>query len=122
MTAEADYKELIGCRVGNYVIDDYIEAGGQAVVYTAHIPQYLGKYALKIFGLKQSDPRSLDVGENEAKKLASVRHTSVVRFYMLDVAELDFKGTTRPVLYLPMNYPKGNSARNPPLKGRHWSF
>lgn len=117
MMAEDNYRDLIGYRVGDYVIDDYLEAGGQAVVYTAHHYQFKRAYALKIFGLMQSGPEGLEIGLNEAKKLASVRHNAVVTFFPPGVDEVEIEGVTHRVLYLPMDYAdRGNCDKNPPFK------
>jgi serine/threonine protein kinase len=122
MTDKDDYKELIGYRVGDYVIDTFIAAGGQAAVYTAHLPQFQRTYALKIFGLTQSDPTALNVGLNEAKKLAAVDHPAVVTFYAPNVDEVQFEGNTCRVLYLPMDYALlGSCVKNPPFKDRYLS-
>ncbi len=117
MTGEDEYRKLIGYRVGDYVIDNYLEAGGQAVVYTAHHYQFKRTYALKIFGLMQSGPEGLEVGLNEAKKLASVDHPAVVTFYAPGVDEVEFEGDTHQILYLPMDYAnRGNCDKDPPFK------
>jgi serine/threonine-protein kinase len=117
------YLDLIGYRLGDYVIEDYIDAGGQAVVYKAHLTDYpQRKRALKIFGLLQFGSSGLRVGLKEAKKLAAVDHPAVVRFYPPDVADVDFQGATRRILYLPMDYAnQGSCDKNPPFKDRHLS-
>ncbi len=117
------YKELIGYRVGDYVIDTFISAGGQAAVYTAHLPQFPRRtYALKIFGLRQPNPTALNVGLNETKKLAAVDHPSVVTFYAPGLDEVQFEGTTYQILYLPMDYAiLGSSIKTPPFKDRYLS-
>lgn len=123
MSSEYDYSELEGFRVGDYVLDKYIDEGGQAVVFTAHLPEYpQRKYALKIFGLMQSGPRGLEVGLKEAKKLASVNHPSVVRFYKPDVDAVELKGEVHRILFLPMDFAnRGNCYREPPFKDTHLS-
>src|SRR5438876_5466086 len=96
------YSDLVGLRLGDYVIDNFVAAGGQAVVYAAHLadyPQRKRAYALKIFGLSQSGSGGLKVGLKEAKKLASIDHPAVVRFYPPDVADLDFQGESRRILF-----------------------
>jgi serine/threonine protein kinase/nucleoside phosphorylase len=118
-----DYEKARGYRIGDYVIDDYIASRGQAVVYTGHLPDFpQRKYALKIFGLMQSGPGELPVGLKEAKKLASLDHPSVVRVYESDVAEIEFRGKTHKILYIPMEYANGgNCDENPPFKDKHLS-
>jgi len=120
---DGEYSELEGCRIGDYVIDEFIDVGGQAVVFMAHLPEFKKrKYALKIFGLMQSGPRGVDVGLKEAKKLATVDHHSVVRFYKPDVADIEFKAVSHRLLYLPMDYANGgNCDKNPPFKKEHLS-
>jgi len=119
LPAIRDYSELIGRQIGNHIIDAYVGAGGEAVVYTAHLAERpLRKYAVKIFGLRQSDPNWLDVGLIEAKNLASVDHASVVRFHE-GVSEVELEGTTRKVLYLTMDYANlGNCDETPPFKDK----
>lgn len=118
------YSQLVGFRVGGYVLDHLIDTGGQAVVYGAHLPQFpKRKYALKIFGLTQSGSRSLEIGKREAEKLAAVQHPFVVKFYVPDVDEIEFEGDKRRILALPMDYAElGNCERNPPFKGKYLSI
>lgn len=124
MTRTDSYSHLVGYRVANYVIDELVDTGGQAVVYSAHHPQYpKRKYALKIFGLTESGPRSLEVGRREAEKLAVIEHPSVVRFYVPDLDEVDFEGEPRQVLCLPMDFADlGNCDKSPPFKNQHLSI
>jgi serine/threonine protein kinase len=117
MTDNNVYDELIKFQVGDYVIDEFIGAGGQAVVYRAHAIGYEDRnYALKIFGLIVTRTTAFEVGLKEAQKLAAIEHNSVVRFHLPNIAEVDFNGEKREILYLPMDYAnRGNCEDNPPF-------
>lgn len=123
MPDEKDYRSLIKERVGDYVIDDYVGVGGQAVVYLAHAIQFPDrKYALKVFGLIQSSPESLNIGLSDAQKQMAVQHSSVVRIYMPGTDDIEFKNSPRQVLYIPMDFSDlGNCYETPPFKDRHLS-
>lgn len=118
-----DYADLLGLRLGDYVIEDYKNAGGQAVVFVAHLADYpTQKRALKIFGLSNSGSDDFKVGLREAKKLASVDHPAVVRFYPPGIEDIEVRETKRRILYLPMDYAdQGSCDENPPFKDRHLS-
>ena len=115
------FEELVNTRIGDYVINSFIGAGGQAVVYQAH-SQSLGggaKYALKVFGLLDSVARSLEAGLAEAKKQSQVDHAAVVKVSTPGIEEIDFDGSVRRVLYLPMSFsPLGSCEDEPPFAGR----
>jgi serine/threonine protein kinase len=120
---ESTYRTLIKTRVGEYVIEDLIGAGGQAVVFRAHHVYFVDDpRALKIFGLTGTDIGGLEAGLDEAKKATSVRHQSVMLFYDPGTAEIEFAGSTRNVLYIPMQLSTlGNCDDNPPFKGKSLS-
>src|SRR6266536_1754994 len=109
------FDELIGMRIGNeYIIDECIDAGGQAVVFKAHSQQLGNLCALKIFGLFDSIGQSLEAGLRDAQRQSKVEHSAVVRVYPPGIEEVDVRGKRRHVLYVPMDYSElGNCARIP---------
>src|ERR1041385_8767690 len=109
MQSRESFEQLVGERVGDYVIDTFLGVGGQAAVYRAHNQQTQGKSALKIFGLTDSTHGKLSAGLNEAKKQALVDHPAVVKVFNPGIDDVDFNGQLRQVLFLPMAYsPLGN--------------
>lgn len=119
MASREEFEELVGTGIGDYVIDGYVGAGGQAVVYSAHSQQVGGKYALKIFGLLDSVRGGLEGGLSEAKKQSLVDHPAVVKVSTPGIGDVDFRGETRQVLFLPMAFSVlGNCERESPFAGR----
>ncbi len=83
-----DFGDLIGKRVGNYVIDRPLARGGMAVVFVAKHPTIGREVAIKF--LNPALRGDLDVAERfiqEAKVTATLSHPNVVE--ILDFGELD---------------------------------
>jgi serine/threonine protein kinase/HD-like signal output (HDOD) protein len=83
-----DFKDLIGKRVGNYVIDRPLARGGMAIVFVAKHPTIGREVAVKF--LNPALRGDLDVAERfiqEAKVTATLSHPNVVE--ILDFGELD---------------------------------
>ena len=118
MTSREDLESLEGEGIGDYVIEKFLGAGGQAVVYKAR-SQALGTlHALKIFGLLDSTP-GLDAGLAEAKKQSQVEHSAVVKVSNPNIEQLQFLGEPIRVLYLPMTYaPLGSCEDLSPFANR----
>jgi serine/threonine protein kinase len=115
------YETLTGTRIGEYIVDEYIGAGGQAVVYRAHPQQSGGKYALKVFGLLDTVSKSMEAGLAEATKQSQVEHSAVVKVYQPNIDIIEFDGDERRrVLYVPMSFsPLGNCENEPPSRHVH---
>jgi len=119
MPTREQFEQLVGAGVGDYVIDDFVGVGGQAVVYSAHSPQVRGKYALKVFGLLDSVTGGLENGLSEAQKQSLVDHPAVVKVSTPGIGDVDFMGASRQVLFLPMAFSVlGNCDRESPFAGR----
>ena len=121
MTKREVFEELVDTRIGDYVIDAFLGAGGQAVVFRAHSQPVGAKYALKVFGL-DSIPTRLSEGLNEAKKQSQVEHPAVVKVFTPGIDQVEFQGRSRQVLFLPMAYsPQGSCENEAPFAARQLS-
>ncbi len=84
----ADGSELIGCRVGKYVIQGLIGQGAMAQVFAGEETQLARKVAIKV--LRAQHCTNEDIVRrftNEARALGRIEHPGVVD--VLDVARLD---------------------------------
>ena len=116
------FAELIGIRIGDYVVDEFVGVGGQAVVFKTHSQTTGGVFALKIFGVIDSVRRGLEEGLNEAKKQSQVDHTAVVKVFTPGIEDIDFQGEPRQVLFLPMSFSAlGSCESQPPFASRQLS-
>jgi serine/threonine protein kinase len=119
MTKTDAFDELLNTRIGEYVIEECIDAGGQAVVFKAHSQQLGNLCALKIFGLLDSVGQSLEAGLRDAQRQSQVQHSAVVRVYPPAIEEVEVRGRSRRILYVPMDYSElGSCAHTPPFAGR----
>lgn len=120
MSDRSRYQELIGQALDNYVIEEVIGIGGQAIVFLAHgrgLPNI--KYALKVFGLSGEAATNLDLGLSDAQNQSLVDHPSVVKVYEPGIADVMFEGREQRVLYIPMQYaPLGNCDDEAPFKDK----
>lgn len=122
LTDRDKFAEIIGTRIGDYIIDDFVGVGGQAVVFSAHSQPVGGKYALKIFGLLDSVRGGLEEGLNEAKKQSLIDHPAVVKVFPPGIDNIDFQNETLQVLFLPMSFSAlGSCEGQPPFAGRQLS-
>lgn len=114
------YKQLIGQAIDNYVIEDFLGLGGQAVVLLAHgrgLPN--SQYALKVFGLIGEASANLDHGLTDAQNQSLVDHPSIVKVYEPGIGDVELDGSEFRVLYIPMQYaPLGNCDDEPPYKDK----
>lgn len=116
------FDELIGSRIGEYIIEEYLGEGGQAVVFKAHSQQLGTKCALKVFGLLASVTRSLEDGLRDAQKQSQVDHSAVVKVYPPGIEDVEFRGEATQVLYVPMSFSQyGNCDEEPPFVNRQLS-
>jgi len=116
------FDELIGSRIGEYIIEEYLGEGGQAVVFKAHSQQLGTKCALKVFGLLSSVTRSLEDGLRDAQKQSQVDHSAVVKVYPPGIEEVELAGVPTQVLYVPMSFSAyKNCDQEPPFVGRQLS-
>ncbi len=111
------YAELSGQEVGDYIVEDYIGQGGEAVVFLARGKTTAKHYALKIFGLDDSDASRLGDALPEARTQSSVEHASVVTVGEPGLADVELGGIVKSILYIPMQYSLlGNCHDVPPFK------
>lgn len=85
---DTDLSELIGCQVGNYVIERPLARGGMAVVYLAKHPGLGREVAVKL--LSPEYQNDVDLNRRflqEARVTAGFRHPHIVEIY--DLGELD---------------------------------
>jgi len=110
------YGDLVDQIVGDYVIEEYVGQGGEAVVFRAHGRTTRKAYALKIFGLDDSTSRLGDALP-EARTQSSVDHPSVVPVSEPGLADIELEGDPKQILYIPMQYSSsGNCDDVPPFK------
>jgi len=125
-TQVSDYEQLIGSRVGDYVIDELLGVGSVSSVYLAHSPQSQLRVAVKVFGLTERRSPSLETGLTEAKRQVGVHHNSVVGLLSPGISQIKFKGEGVRVLYIPIESRDSvDSQENPPFKNRRlsvWDF
>jgi serine/threonine protein kinase len=113
------YTELVGALIDNYVVDKVLGTGGQAVVFLAHGKGLHTNYALKVFGLMDSDAAGLTNGLSEARNQSRIEHESIVKVYEPGIADVDFQGSSRSILYIPMQYaPLGSCEETPPFRDK----
>jgi serine/threonine-protein kinase len=95
---------LIGAEIaGRYVIDERVGEGSTGLVYRAHHPHLLRKFAVKIlFGELVSDPRMRMRFAQEAALASQLNHPNVV-------SVVDFGRSEQGLLYLVMDYVEGQS-------------
>jgi eukaryotic-like serine/threonine-protein kinase len=95
---------LIGSEIaGRYVIDERVGEGSTGLVYRAHHPHLLRKFAVKIlFGELVSDPRMRMRFAQEAALASQLNHPNVV-------SVVDFGRSEQGLLYLVMDYVEGKS-------------
>lgn len=74
--------DLIGCELGNYVIEAQIAQGGMAVVYAARHPTLGRRIAVKFLSPELRGDRQLEERFLlEARVTASLRHPNVIEIY-----------------------------------------
>src|SRR5690606_15952466 len=113
--AADDLRELIGKRIGNYVIERTLGRGGMAVVFLAKHPTLRREVAIKV--LKPSlhgDSEMAGHFMQEAKVTATLSHPNVVE--ILDFGELE----RRP--YYMMELLQGEDLRTKLSDHRQWPY
>ncbi len=76
-----------GERLGRYVIERLLGAGGMGVVYVAHDPQLVRRVALKLMRPGFSDPAGTARLLREARAMARLAHPNVVNVFELGEVE-----------------------------------
>lgn len=77
----------IGTRVGPFVVEDYIDKGGQSEVYSAVRPEYGQVVALKFIRSNALSSEAIAAIEEEARTLARLKHDNIADFHGVERAE-----------------------------------
>jgi HD-like signal output (HDOD) protein len=87
-SAEPDINDLVGCQIGNYVIQRPLARGGMAVVYLAKHPTLGREVAVKLLSPEYQGDSDLNRRFlQEARVTANFRHRNIVEIY--DFGEIE---------------------------------
>lgn len=100
-----------GDRVGRYVIDAHVGAGGMGRIYTAHDPKLDRRVALKLLRAEQRDEQGRDRLLREARALAKLAHPHVVAVHDT--------GVVGDQVFVAMEYVSGTTLREVVAQRRH---
>lgn len=118
-----DYQELEGLKIGNFIIEEYITHGGQAVIYKSRsaVSHFKGKFALKIFGLSsQGTKADIEAAKIDLMISSSIKNASVMKYENPFEELIDFKGKTREAFCIPMEYTElGSCDQESPFKDKN---
>src|SRR5690242_11064274 len=85
---EATMSELIGRKLGKYILEAQLGEGGMAAVYRSQHPQFHRPVAIKILPPTiGQDPSFRARFEREGRTIASLNHPSIIRVYDIDEAD-----------------------------------
>jgi serine/threonine-protein kinase len=85
---EAIMSELVGRKLGKYILEAQLGEGGMAAVYRSHHPQFNRPVAIKILPPTiGQDPSFRARFEREARTIASLNHPSIIRVYDIDESD-----------------------------------
>src|SRR4029079_10519109 len=111
------YETLIGAAVGDYIIEEYIGQGGEAVVFRARGASTGKQYALKVFGLDDREQPNVSGALPEARAQSRVEHRNVVEVSEPGLATVQLDDVEKEILYIPMQYSSlGNCQDVAPFK------
>jgi eukaryotic-like serine/threonine-protein kinase len=80
--------ELIGRKLGKYILEAKLGEGGMAAVFQAHHPQFDRPVAIKILPPTiGQDPSFQARFEREARTIAGLNHPNIIRIYDVDQAD-----------------------------------
>ncbi len=80
--------ELIGRKLGKYMLEAQLGEGGMAAVFQSQHPQFHRPVAIKILPPTiGQDPSFRTRFEREGRTIASLNHPSIIRVYDIDEAD-----------------------------------